>query len=56
MLQIVHVSSYKITFPFNRHMGYYDMYSEYDPFIAAPEPSNPWLSDSTDFWDQEKTA
>lgn len=37
-------------------MGYYDMYSEYDPFIAAPEPSNPWLSDSTDFWDQDRTA
>lgn len=32
------------------------MYSEYDPFLITPEPSNPWLSDSLDFWDQEKTA
>jgi len=37
-------------------MTYYDMYSDYDAFIIAPEPSNPWISDSLDHWDQEKIA
>jgi hypothetical protein len=39
---------------FSRHLAYYEMYCEYDAFIIAPEPSNPWLSDSTDYWDTEK--
>ena len=37
-------------------MTYYDMYSEYDAFIIAPEPSNPWLTDNTDFWDMERNG
>lgn len=33
---------------------YYEQWSEYDPFITVPEPSNPWVSDSLDFWEQER--
>ena len=25
-------------------------YSEYDPFISAMQPSNPWLSDDPTLW------
>lgn len=37
------------------YLAYYEQYAEYDAFITAPDPSNPWISDSTDFWEQEKT-
>ena len=30
------------------------MYSDYDGFINKVEPSNPWISDSGDFWEAEK--
>lgn len=33
---------------------YYDQWAEYDAFITLPEPSNPWVSDSNDFWDYER--
>lgn len=33
---------------------FYDQWSEYDPFITLPEPTNPWISDSTDFWELER--
>lgn len=26
---------------------------EYDPFVTAPEPSNPWTSDDPSLWDLE---
>lgn len=29
---------------------------EFDPFITPPEPSNPWISDNTDHWEQESTT
>ncbi|KAG1663355.1 Regulator of G-protein signaling 7 [Nymphon striatum] len=32
----------------------FDLYQDYDPFITVPEPSNPWVSDNTDFWEIEK--
>uniref|UniRef100_A0A803TW92 Regulator of G protein signaling 6 n=1 Tax=Anolis carolinensis TaxID=28377 RepID=A0A803TW92_ANOCA len=32
---------------------YSDQYIEYDPFITPAEPSNPWISDDTVFWDLE---
>jgi regulator of G-protein signaling len=25
-------------------------YGEYDPFLHAPQPSNPWLSDDPTYW------
>ncbi|KAL3969034.1 hypothetical protein ACER0C_028991 [Sarotherodon galilaeus] len=28
-------------------------FMEYDPFVSAVEPSNPWISDDTTFWDLE---
>ncbi|EEC13171.1 regulator of G protein signaling, putative, partial [Ixodes scapularis] len=36
------------------YLSYFEQYQEYDPFISTPEPSNPWISDSTDFWELEK--
>jgi hypothetical protein len=27
------------------------MAQDYDPFLVPPEPSNPWVSDSSEFWD-----
>ncbi|RWS27642.1 regulator of G-protein signaling 7-like protein [Leptotrombidium deliense] len=33
---------------------YYDQWAEYDPFITLPEPTNPWINDSTDFWELER--
>ncbi|XP_018546355.1 regulator of G-protein signaling 6 [Lates calcarifer] len=32
---------------------YTEQYMEYDPFVTAPEPSNPWTSDDPSFWDLE---
>ncbi|KAA8582287.1 hypothetical protein FQN60_009027, partial [Etheostoma spectabile] len=34
-------------------MSYTDQFVEYDPFVSATEPSNPWISDDTSFWDLE---
>ncbi|PSN35092.1 Regulator of G-protein signaling 7 [Blattella germanica] len=31
-------------------------YAEYDPFFTPPELPNPWVSDSPEFWEQEKMA
>uniref|UniRef100_A0A8C1FW99 Regulator of G protein signaling 7a n=2 Tax=Cyprinus carpio TaxID=7962 RepID=A0A8C1FW99_CYPCA len=28
-------------------------YSDYDPFLCTPDPSNPWISDDTTFWEME---
>uniref|UniRef100_A0A3B4TME3 Regulator of G protein signaling 6 n=1 Tax=Seriola dumerili TaxID=41447 RepID=A0A3B4TME3_SERDU len=32
---------------------YTEQYMEYDPFVTAPEPSNPWTNDDPSFWDLE---
>ncbi|XP_051942420.1 regulator of G-protein signaling 6-like [Hippocampus zosterae] len=34
-------------------MGYTEQFMEYDPLVSAVEPSNPWISDDTTFWDLE---
>ncbi|KAM3871135.1 regulator of G-protein signaling 6-like isoform 7-T7 [Diretmus argenteus] len=34
-------------------MGYTEQFVEYDPFVSASDPSNPWISDDTSFWDLE---
>ncbi len=38
------------------YLSYFEQYMEFDPFITPPEPSNPWISDNTDHWDQESTT
>ncbi|XP_022248545.1 regulator of G-protein signaling 7-like, partial [Limulus polyphemus] len=38
------------------YVSYFEQYQEYDPFLTPPEPSNPWVSDSPDFWELEKQA
>ena len=30
---------------------FFSLHGEYDPFLVATEPSNPWTSDSTEFWE-----
>jgi len=37
-----------------RYINFFEQYQEYDAFLVTPEPSNPWISDSTDFWELEK--
>lgn len=34
-------------------MSYTEQYLDYDPFVAVPEPSNPWISDDATFWELE---
>ncbi|XP_048831398.1 regulator of G-protein signaling 6 isoform X4 [Brienomyrus brachyistius] len=34
-------------------MSYTEQFMDYDPFISMPEPSNPWISEDTIFWDLE---
>ncbi|XP_031436231.1 regulator of G-protein signaling 6-like isoform X2 [Clupea harengus] len=34
-------------------IGYTEQFMEYDPFVTPTEPSNPWISDDTTFWDIE---
>ncbi|KFM63702.1 Regulator of G-protein signaling 7, partial [Stegodyphus mimosarum] len=36
------------------YISFFEQYQEYDAFLVTPEPSNPWISDSVDFWDLEK--
>ncbi|XP_011164872.1 regulator of G-protein signaling 7 isoform X1 [Solenopsis invicta] len=37
-------------------IGYFEQYTEYDPFFIQPELTNPWISDSPEMWEQEKLA
>ncbi|XP_015672170.1 regulator of G-protein signaling 7 isoform X5 [Protobothrops mucrosquamatus] len=34
-------------------LAYTEQYVDYDPFLLPPDPSNPWLSDDTTFWETE---
>ncbi|XP_018899894.1 regulator of G-protein signaling 7 isoform X2 [Bemisia tabaci] len=38
------------------YINYFEQYIEYDPFFTSTEFPNPWLSDTTELWDQEKLA
>jgi len=29
---------------------YFEIFSEYDPFISVPLPSNPWITEDTIYW------
>ncbi|GBP41845.1 Regulator of G-protein signaling 7 [Eumeta japonica] len=47
------------TLPQNREIRcrcitYYEQYAEYDAFLTPPEWPNPWISDTTELWEQEK--
>ncbi|XP_045456164.1 regulator of G-protein signaling 7 [Melitaea cinxia] len=35
-------------------ISYCEQYMEYDAFLTPPEWPNPWISDTTELWDQEK--
>uniref|UniRef100_A0A673K9S4 Regulator of G-protein signaling 7 n=1 Tax=Sinocyclocheilus rhinocerous TaxID=307959 RepID=A0A673K9S4_9TELE len=34
-------------------LSYTEQYSDYDPFLSTPDPSNPWISDDTTLWEME---
>ncbi|XP_026141415.1 regulator of G-protein signaling 7-like isoform X2 [Carassius auratus] len=34
-------------------LSYTEQYSDYDPFLCTPDPSNPWISDDTTLWEME---
>lgn len=36
------------------HLSYCDQYQEFDLILTPPDIPNPWISDSTEFWDAEK--
>nr|KAG5695942.1 hypothetical protein BaRGS_017523 [Batillaria attramentaria] len=36
-------------------IAYFPHNAEYDAFITSPDPSNPWIADSTESWDQDRT-
>ena len=33
------------------YIEFFNLHHEYDPFLVAPEPANPWITDSTELWD-----
>ncbi|KAM7367691.1 hypothetical protein PAMP_013974 [Pampus punctatissimus] len=37
-------------------ISYTEQYMEYDPFLTALEPSNPWTSDDPSLWDLETSS
>ncbi|KAG7208741.1 hypothetical protein KM043_014937 [Ampulex compressa] len=37
-------------------IGFFEQYTEYDPFFTQPELTNPWISDSPELWEQERFA
>ncbi|XP_053372579.1 regulator of G-protein signaling 7-like isoform X3 [Mercenaria mercenaria] len=37
------------------YISYYEQYAEYDAFCTPADPTNPWITDSTEYWDQDKT-
>uniref|UniRef100_A0A8D8U5U1 Regulator of G-protein signaling 7 n=2 Tax=Cacopsylla melanoneura TaxID=428564 RepID=A0A8D8U5U1_9HEMI len=38
------------------YINYYEQYLEYDPYFTPTELANPWHTDNTEFWDEEKQA
>ncbi|KAH3854989.1 hypothetical protein DPMN_097549, partial [Dreissena polymorpha] len=37
------------------YVSYYEQYAEYDAFCTPADPTNPWITDSPEYWDQDKT-
>ena len=33
------------------YIEFFNLHHEYDSFLVAAEPSNPWVSDNTEFWE-----
>ena len=42
-------------FLFFSYVAYHEQYAEFDAFNTPADPTNPWVADSTEYWDQEKT-
>ena len=37
------------------YVAYFEQYAEFDAFNTPADPTNPWVADSTEYWEQEKT-
>nr|CAD7393615.1 unnamed protein product [Timema cristinae] len=48
--------NFKLSKVAEAYIGYFEQYVEYDYFFTPPELPSPWVSDSPEFWDQEKIA
>ncbi|XP_019623200.1 PREDICTED: regulator of G-protein signaling 7-like isoform X1 [Branchiostoma belcheri] len=35
-------------------MSYSEQFGDYEPFLSPPEPSNPWITDDSSLWEQDK--
>lgn len=46
--------SFKMSKVTQSYLGYFTQWADYDPFVAQPVPSNPWVSDSSELWDSER--
>ncbi|XP_059621105.1 regulator of G-protein signaling 7 [Phlebotomus argentipes] len=38
------------------YISYFEQYNDYDFFITTPELPNPWQSDNTELWEQDKSG
>lgn len=47
------ISFFSLIFRFSC-INYFEQYVEYDGFLTAPEWPNPWTSDTTELWEQDK--
>lgn len=48
--------NFKISKVAEAYINYFEQYIEYDPFFTPPEVANPWISDNTEMWEQDKHA
>lgn len=56
MLQIEHLKTtldrtrVKTSIALEALLAYSETFAPYDPWLTPPQPSNPWISDDTVFW------
>ncbi|KAF2350806.1 G-protein gamma-like domain, partial [Trinorchestia longiramus] len=48
--------TFKVSKAAESYLNYFEQYNEYDPQMCVSEPPNPWISDSTDYWEVDKLA
>ncbi|ROT78981.1 hypothetical protein C7M84_002289, partial [Penaeus vannamei] len=46
--------NFKVSKAAESFISYWEQYQEYDPFITATDPPNPWVTDCPEFWEGEK--
>ncbi|XP_014672984.1 PREDICTED: regulator of G-protein signaling 7-like [Priapulus caudatus] len=48
--------SIKISKAADGYINYFEQYAEYDSFLCTADPLNPWISDTTEYWDCDKNV